>query len=428
MNLIKYQHVPQSSLPPPKRVVITGMGSITPLGYGVEANWQALCAGKSGIGLITRFDATGFRSKIAGEIHNFRAADFVDNKLARKKCRFIHLAMAATRMALEDSGLTINSDNAEKTGVSVGTAVGGMEIFEESQKLLLSGARHKISPFFLAGLISNMPSGIIAVNVGAKGPNTCPVTACTSSTHAIGDSYKLIQRGAADIMIAGGTEASILPTIFAGLDALKASSARNDSPEKASRPFDMHRDGFVTSEGSAILILEEMELALARGAKIYAEIVGYGLSGDAYHITSPDPEGKGGAHCVRMALNDANTDITEIDYINAHGTSTRVGDPSETNTIKAVFGEQAYKIPVSANKSMLGHLWGAAGAMQSVVAVMSICRGIIPPTINYETPDPLCDLNYVANIAKHTEVNTALIQAFGFGGANAALVFNSFSP
>lgn len=414
-------------MPIPKRVVITGMGSITPLGNDVETNWQALCAGKSGIGPLTRFDSTGFRSKIAGEIHNFNAADFVDKKLARKKCRFIHLAMAAARMALEDSGFNINGNNAEKIGVSVGTAVGGVEIFEESQKLLLNGAKNKISPFFLAGLISNMAPGIIAVNLGVRGPNTCSVTACTSSTHAIGDSYKLIQRGTADMMVAGGTEASILPTIFAGLDAIKASSIRNDSPEKASRPFDKHRDGFVTSEGSAILILEELESALARGAKIYAEIIGYGLSGDAYHITSPDPEGKGGSHCIRMALHDADINIAEIDYINAHGTSTQVGDLSETRTIKAVFGKQAYKIPVSANKSMLGHLWGAAGAMQSIVAIMSILQSIIPPTINYETPDPLCDLNYVTNKPLHTEVNTALTQAFGFGGTNAALVFTRFS-
>jgi len=411
-----------------RRVVVTGLGAVTPLGMGVEASWQALCAGKSGIGPITRFDATDFRTRIAGEVKDFHPKDFVDSKLAKRSCRFIHFALASAQMAVEDSKLIINSDNAGRVGVSVGTAAGGVEIFEESQQLLLKGARRQISPFFLAGFAANMAPGLVAIRFGARGPNICPVTACAAAEHAIGDAFKLIQRGVADVMIAGGTEAVIIPTIFAGLDALKVTSPRNDEPEKASRPFDKDRDGFVTSEGSGIIILEELENALNRGAKIYAEVLGYGLTSDAYHVSSPDPEGKGGANCMRMALADAGISSDKIDYINAHGTSTHLGDLSETQVIKQVFQEQAGNIPISSNKSMIGHLWGAAGGVEAIFSILTITGGIIPPTINYETPDPMCDLDYVPNVARKAEVKVVLSNAFGFGGVNAALIFSQFSP
>ncbi|MBA7701645.1 3-oxoacyl-[acyl-carrier-protein] synthase 2 [subsurface metagenome] len=409
-----------------RRVVVTGMGATTPLGIGVEKSWQALCAGKSGIGPVTKFDTTDFRTKIAGEVKDFSPQDFVDRKVARKKCRFIHFALASARMAVEDSKVIINSSNADRVGVSVGTSVGGVEIFEESQQLLLKGARHQISPFLIPGLLANMAPGLVAIQFGAKGPNICPVTACAAGEHAIGDAFRLIQREAADIMIAGGTEMSITPTIFAGLDALRVTSTRNEQPEKASRPFDKDRDGFIIGEGSGIIILEELEFALNRGAKIYAEVLGYGLNSDAYHITSPDPEGKGGANCVRLALADADISSDKIDYINAHGTSTYLGDLSETLAIKGVFHEQARNIPISANKSMMGHLWGAAGAVEAIFCMLTITQSIIPPTINYETPDPMCDLDYVPNVARKATVKIALSNAFGFGGANASLIFSQF--
>ncbi len=410
-----------------RRVVVTGLGAVTPLGIGVEKSWQALCAGKSGIGLVTRFDATGFQTRIAGEVKDFSPYDFVDKKLAKRSCRFIHFALASAQMAVEDSKLIINSSNADRVGVSVGTAVGGVEIFEENHQLVLQGARHQVSPFFIPGFIANMIPSLVAIRFGAKGPNMCPVTACATGENAIGGASRLIQRGEADAMIAGGTEAQLSPTIFAGLDALRVTSTRNDEPEKASRPFDKDRDGFVTSEGSGIVILEELEFALDRGAKIYAEVSGYGLNSDAYHISSPDPKGSGGANCMRLALADAGISREQIDYINAHGTSTYLGDLSETLAIKDVFQEQAKNIPISANKSMIGHLWGAAGAVEAIFTILTITQGIIPPTINYETPDPLCDLDYVPNIARKAKVKVALSNAFGFGGTNAVLIFSQFS-
>ena len=378
-----------------RRVVVTGLGAITPLGIGVAKSWQSLCQGKSGIGMVTRFDAAGFRTRIAGEVKEFNPLDFMGRKLIRRADRFTHFALASTQMAVEDSKLIINSSNADRVGVAVGTAIGGIESLDKNYQLLLQGARHQISPFFLPCFIANMASGQVAIQFGAEGPNMCSVTACASGTHAIGNAFRVIQGGEADVMITGGAEAAISPIIFAGLDALKVTSTRNEEPEKASRPFDKDRDGFVTSEGSGVVILEELEFALNRGAKIYAEVLGYGFNSDAYHITAPDPEGKGAANCMRMALNDAGISIDEIDYINAHGTSTPLNDLSETRAIKSVFQGRSNGIPVSANKSMIGHLWGAAGVVEAIFCILTIKQGIIPPTINYETPDPSLTLAFV---------------------------------
>jgi len=409
-----------------RRVVVTGLGAITPLGIGVAKSWQSLCQGKSGIGMVTRFDAAGFRTRIAGEVKEFNPLDFMGRKLIRRADRFTHFALASTQMAVEDSKLIINSSNADRVGVAVGTAIGGIESLDKNYQLLLQGARHQISPFFLPCFIANMASGQVAIQFGAEGPNMCSVTACASGTHATGNAFRVVQGGEADVMIAGGAEAAISPIIFAGLDALKVTSTRNEEPEKASRPFDKDRDGFVTSEGSGVVILEELEFALNRGAKIYAEVLGYGFNSDAYHITAPDPEGKGAANCMRMALNDAGISIDEIDYINAHGTSTPLNDLSETRAIKSVFQGRSNGIPVSANKSMIGHLWGAAGVVEAIFCILTIKQGIIPPTINYETPDPECDLDYVPNVAREAKVRVALSNSFGFGSTNATLIFSQF--
>ena len=409
-----------------RRVVVTGLGAVTPLGVGVDKSWQALCAGKSGIDVVTRFDASKFRTRIAGEVRDFNPQDFIDRKQIRRGDRFIHFALAATRMATEDARLTITPEKADRVGVSMGTTLGGMETIEENHKLLLEGKADRISPFFVPAFLANMASGQIAIQVGARGPNKCSVTACASGAHAIGDAFKLIQWGIADAMIAGGAEAGITPIMFAGLDAERVMSTRNDAPPKASRPFDKNRDGFVTSEGSGILVLEELEAALSRGARIYAEIIGYGFNCDAYHITAPDPQGMGAANCMRMALKDAGIKPEEVDYINAHGTSTPLNDISETGAIKNVFNEHAVRIPVSSNKSMLGHLWGAAGAVEAIFSVLPIVHNIIPPTINYETPDPECDLDYVPNVARPAKVKVALSNSFGFGGTNGALIFRRF--
>ena len=410
-----------------RRVVITGMGAITPVGIGVEESWQSLCQGKSGVGMITRFDATGFRTRIAGEVKGFEPLDFMGRKLARRSSRFIHFAVAATQMAVEDSRLSINYDDGNRVGVSIGTALGGIESLEKSHRLLLQGAHHKISPFFVTSFMANMAPGEIAIMLGAKGPNMCSATACATGAHAIGDAFRVIQRGEADVMIAGGAEAGITPVMIAGLAAERVTSTRNDAPEKASRPFDKDRDGFVMSEGAGIVILEELGVALNRGAKIYAEVLGYGLNNDAYHITAPDLEGEGAVNCMKRELDDTGISIDRIDYINAHGTSTQLNDLSETRAIKRVFQERSHTIPVSASKSMTGHLWGAAGAVEAIFCVLTITRGIIPPTINYETPDPECDLDYVPNIARKAKVKVALSNSFGFGGTNATLILGQFS-
>ncbi len=409
-----------------RRVVITGVGMITPLGIGVEQSWNGLLAGRSGIRNITQFDAANFATRIAGEVDGFNPEDYIEPKEIKKMDRFIHFALAAAQMAMNDSGLKITDKNAERAGVIVGSGIGGLRSIEHYHSVLLEKGPRRITPFFIPMLVVNLASGQISIRFGAKGPNSAVVTACATGSHAIGDAFKIIQRGDADAMIAGGAEAVITPLGIGGFNAMKALSTRNDEPEKASRPFDMDRDGFIMGEGAGIMILESLETALERGAGIYAEIVGYGMAADAYHITSPSPNGEGAARCMKMALQDAGVDPSAVNYINAHGTSTKAGDEIETYAIKTVFGEYAYKIPVSSTKSMTGHLLGAAGGVESVVSILSIKDDIIPPTINLDTPDPECDLDYVPNQARRTTVNYALSNSFGFGGTNACLLFGKF--
>ncbi len=411
-----------------RRVVITGLGAITPLGTGVDKSWQALLEGRSGVTEVTRFDASAFRNRIAGEVKDFAPEDFLGRKLTRTTDRFIQFALAATQMAMEDSKLQVTPDNSGMVGVAIGTGLGGLPALEENHRLLLESKSRRLSPFFLPSFLSNMAPGQVAIQFGAKGPNLCPVTACAAGTHAIGDAFKIIQRGAADAMIAGGTEACVTPLTIGGFDALRATSTRNEEPQKASRPFDKHRDGFVPAEGAGIVILEELSSALQRGAKIYAEIIGYGLNDDAYHITAPSPNGEGAAQCIQKALLDAGIAPEEVDYVNAHGTSTPINDLSETRAIKTVFKEHSQKLPISSNKSMTGHLFGAAGAVEAVFCTLTIRDGIIPPTINYETPDPECDLDYVPNKARRAKVRVAISNSFGFGGTNATIVLKEFIP
>jgi 3-oxoacyl-[acyl-carrier-protein] synthase II len=411
-----------------RRVVVTGLGTVNPLGTGVEKSWQSLCQGKSGIGLVTRFDASDCKTRIAGEVNDLEPLDFMDRKLVRRIDCFTRYALAATRMAVEDAKLTINPDNADRVGVVIATAACGIESLIKNHTLLLHGERHRISPFFVPSFPGNMAAGQVAIQFGAKGPNLCPVTACAAGTHAIGEAAKIIQQGEAEAMIAGGADSAISPLIFAGLDAGGFTSTRNDEPEKASRPFDKDRDGFIASEGSGTVILEELESALDRGARIYAEVLGYGRNSDAYHIVAPDPEGEGAAKCMKLALDDAGILADKIDYINAHGTSTVLNDISETKAIKKVFHELSKKIPISSNKSMIGHLWGAAGAVEAIFSILAITHGIIPPTTNYETPDPECDLDYVPNVARQAKVEIALSNSFGIGSTNATLIFGQFRP
>ena len=406
-----------------RRVVVTGLGIVSPLGTGLKKNWEAVCAGRSGIRKITRFDASLFTSQIAGEVPDFKSEDWLDKQQARRFDIFIHYALAAARMAMEDSALKIDEINAQKVGCITGTGLGGLAMLEEYHQILVEKGPKRISPFFIPGIIANMVPGLIAIEFGARGPNQSIETACTSSCHAIGEAFRYIREGRVDAMISGGTEAVISPLALGGFCAMRALSTRNDQPEKASRPFDKDRDGFVIGEGAGILILEEMEQAKARGAKIYAELVGYGLSADAYHITAPDPEGKGAIACMKIAIEDAGLKPEDIDYINAHGTSTDLNDASETKGIKAVFGKHAYKLAVSSTKSMTGHLLGGAGGIEAIFSVMAIKNSLIPPTINYETPDPACDLDYVPNKARAAKVRTALSNSFGFGGTNGSLLF-----
>lgn len=409
-----------------KRVVVTGLGAVTPIGIGVDASWKALCEGKSGIDIISRFDPTPLRTKMAGEVKGFDPLLYVDKKELRRMDPFIQYAIAATLMALDDSGLIIDSGNATRVGVIIGTAIGGIIGIEREHQKYMEMGPHRISPLFAVHIIANMAAGQIAIKTGAKGFSTCVVTACATGTHAIGDAFKVIQRGDADAMIAGGSEAALTPFVLAGLDNMKATSTRNEDPQRASRPFDRERDGFVSSEGAGIMILEELEHARDRGAKIYGEIVGYGCNNDAYHVTAPDPEGDGAARCMKMALEDGGIYPEEIDYINAHGTSTPLNDITETKAIKKVFGKHAYRIAVSANKSMIGHLWGAAGAVEAIFTVLSFRDGVIPPTINYETPDPECDLDYVPNVQRKLQVRAAISNSFGFGGTNGTIAFRRY--
>lgn len=409
-----------------RRVVVTGLGLVTPLGIGVEETWSALVAGKSGIAPITRFDASNMNTKIAGEVKNFKPEDYVSRKDLRRMDIFTIYAMAASRMAVEDANLNIDGNNADQTGVVIGCGLGGLATIEKFHSVLLEQGPRKISPFFIPMLIANMAPGQVSIALGAKGPNVAIETACAAGTHAVGDAFKLIQRGAGDVMITGGVESTITPLGISGFNAMRALSTRNEAPEKASRPFDRDRDGFVMAEGSGILILEALEHALERGANILAEVTGYGLTGDAHHMSAPAPEGEGMARCMQMALDDAGVAPEEVDYINAHGTSTDLNDSFETKAIKTVFGEHSYKVAVSSTKSMTGHLLGGAGGVESAFAVLSIKHGKIPPTINYENPDPECDLDYVPNVCREADAKTVLTNSFGFGGTNAALLFRRY--
>jgi 3-oxoacyl-[acyl-carrier-protein] synthase II len=410
-----------------RRVVITGMGLVIPNGIGVKTAWKNICEGRSGIGALTRFDANGFETRIAGEVKGFNPELYIDKKEIKKMDLFIQFALAATQEAIEDAQLKITPENSECIGVIVGTGLGGLPTLEKYHKVLLEKGPGRITPFFIPMLIANLASGQIAIQFGAKGPNTCVVTACATGAHCIGDAFRAILYGDAEAMITGGTEANITPLTIGGFNAMKALSTRNDEPEKACRPFDKNRDGFVIAEGAGILILEELGFALKRNARIYGELVGYGYTGDAYHITAPPPDGDGAIRCMRMAIKDAGLRFEEIDYINAHGTSTLLNDLTETVAIKAAFGDHAKKVPISATKSMTGHLLGAAGSTEAIFTILAIRDGIIPPTINYEEPDPECDLDYVPNVARRKSLNVAMSNAFGFGGTNAALVFRKFS-
>jgi 3-oxoacyl-[acyl-carrier-protein] synthase II len=407
-----------------RRVVITGLGAVTPLATGVEESWRKLCQGKSGVAGITKFDTSGFNVKIAAELKDFDPEDFLDKKKIRRTDPFIQYALVAARLAIDDAGLTISGNSASRVGVVVGSCAGGMNMYGKNLYVLRDEGPEKVSPFFIPGFIANMAAGEVSMDFGARGPSKCVVTACATGNNCIGDAFRLIQYDEADAMIAGGSDAYVLPIAVAGFDKMRALSRRNNEPEKASRPFEKDRDGFVIGEGAGVVILEGMESAVRRGAKIYAEVAGYGSNIDSFHITDPDWENQ--ARCLKLALNDAAISPGDVGYINAHGTSTVINDVSETKAIKAALGEHSKKVPVSSNKSMFGHLLGAAGAVESIFTVLTMRDGIIPPTINYDTPDPECDLDYVPNMARKAQVNIALSNSFGFGGINATLVFKKF--
>jgi 3-oxoacyl-[acyl-carrier-protein] synthase II len=410
-----------------RRVVVTGLGLVLPNGIGVGEAWRNTCEGRSGIGLITRFDTNGFQTKIAGEVKGFNPEDYVERKEVRRMDLFIQYAVAASKMAVEDSGLEVGEAISDRVGVIIGTGLGGLPTIEEYHQVLLEKGPNRITPFFIPKLIANMATGHVAMHFKARGPNSCVVTACATGAHCIGDAFRAIHYGDADAIIAGGTEANITPLCVGGFNVMKALSTRNGEPEKACRPFDRERDGFVVSEGSGVVILEELGFALGRGARIYAEIIGYGFNGDAYHITAPSPSGEGAAKCMSAALADAGISPDQIDYINAHGTSTPLNDLSETIAIKTVFSDRAYKIPISGTKSMTGHLLGAAGSTEAVFTILALRDGIIPPTINLENPDPECDLDYVPKESREHEINIAMSNSFGFGGTNAVLIFSTFN-
>lgn len=408
-----------------KRVVITGIGAISPLGLSVEETWKKIIAGESGISRITKFDASSLPSQIAGEVRGFKPEEFMSAKLVSRVDTFIQYAIAATEMALSDAGLP-KSDLGDEVGVIIGVGMGGVGQVEHYTRVLDERGYKRVTPFFIPMIIPNMAAGQIAILYGAKGPNMAVCTACAAGNHAIGEAFRAIQEGKATAMICGGTEALITSLTLAGFSVMKALSTRNDAPEKASRPFDAKRDGFVIAEGCGILILEELEHAQRRGARIYAELLGYGANADAYHMTAPSPEGEGAAKCMELALKDAGLKPEEVDYINAHGTSTPLNDAAETKAIKRTFGEHAYKLMVSSTKSMTGHLLGGAGGLEAVLTVKALETSIVPPTINYEEPDPECDLDYVPNQARKADIKIALSNAFGFGGTNACLVFKKW--
>jgi 3-oxoacyl-[acyl-carrier-protein] synthase II len=408
-------------------VVVTGIGLVTPCGIGTDNVWNNILSGKSGIGPITRFDTERFDTRFAGEVKDFNPEDYIQPKEVKKMDLFIHYAIAAAHIAMKDSGLDMGKEDSERVGVVVGTGLGGLPTIEKYHSVLLERGPGRITPFFIPMLIANEAPGHIAIQHGIKGPNLCIVTACATGGHSIGDACRIIQYGDADVMVAGGSEANLTPLTVGGFNAMKALSTRNDDPLKASRPFERDRDGFVVAEGSGIVILEELEHAKKRGAKIYAEMAGYGYNGDAYHITAPCPDGDGFIRCIRMALKDARLSPDDVDYINAHGTSTKLNDYVETLAIKEVFKEKAYKIPVSSTKSMTGHLLGAAGAIEAIFSVLSMRDQVCPPTINYENPDPECDLDYVPNTARKCTINVVMSNGFGFGGTNSTLVFRRFT-
>lgn len=409
-----------------RRVVITGMGIVSPLGIGLDDNWQAICQGKSGIGPITKFDTTEYPAKIAGEVKSFDPELYIDKKDQKKMDVFIQYALAAGSMAIKQSGLKIDESNADRVGVLVGSGLGGLQTIEKYHTMLLQSGPKKISPFFVPMLIVNLAPGQISIYFGCRGPNSSVVTACATGNHSIGEASRIIQRGDADAMIAGGVESTITPLAVAGFCALKALSTRNDAPEKASRPFEKNRDGFVMAEGAGILVLESLESAKQRGASIFAEVIGFGCNADAYHITAPSPNGEGAARCMQIALDDAGIKPADIDYINAHGTSTPMNDLSETIAMKTVFKEKIKNLPISSTKSMTGHLLGAAGGVESIFSILTIKNSLIPPTINYDEPDPECDLDYVPNVARKKDVRIVMSNSFGFGGTNATLIFKSF--
>ncbi len=409
-----------------RRVVVTGVGIICPLGSGVDRAWGAAKEGKSGIRAITRFDASNFPVRIAGEVPDFDPADAVEKKELKKMDLFIQYATTASLMALKDSGYVITEENAERAGVYIGAGIGGLPAIEHWHHVLIEKGPDRITPFFIPMVIINLASGQVSIKTGAKGPNSCAVTACATGTHSIGDAFRLIQTGAADVMLAGGTESTITPLCIAGFNAMKALSTRNNDPQRASRPFDKNRDGFVVGEGAGVVFLEELESAKKRGAAIYAELAGYGMNADAYHMTTPSPDGVGAARCIKLAMQNAGINPEDIGYINAHGTSTYYNDLYETMAIKKVFGGHAEKLAISSTKSMTGHLLGAAGGIEAVFTALSIRDGVIPPTINYDTPDTGCDLDYVPNTARELKVRAAISNSFGFGGTNAVLVLKRF--
>jgi 3-oxoacyl-[acyl-carrier-protein] synthase II len=410
---------------PKKRVVVTGLGLVTPLGIGVEKTWQALIAGESGAGMITRFDTKEYPVQIAAEVKGFDPADFIDKKEIKKMDTFIHYAIAASQMAIDDAGIKVSEEMKDRIGVYIGAGMGGLPAIENSFMTLLEKGPRKVTPFFVPMSIINLAAGQVGIRFGFRGPNTSAVTACATGNTCIGDAYRIIQRGEADAMLAGGTEATICRLAVAGFASSRALSTRNDDPKRASRPFDRDRDGFLMGEGAGIVMLEELEFAKKRGARIYSEVAGYGMTADAYHITSPPEDGMGAVRCMKLALNDNQTDPSEIGYINAHATST-FADKVETLAIKKTFGEYARQIPVSSTKSMTGHLLGAAGGAEAIFSILAIENSILPPTINLENPDPECDLDYIPNKARKQKVNAVLSNSFGFGGTNASLIFKKY--
>lgn len=409
-----------------RRVVVTGLGLVTPLGTGVTKTWDGLCAGLSGIGPITRFDTEDYQVKIAAEVKDFNPEDFIDRKTAKHLDLFVQYAIGAAEMAMADAGFSVTEENATRVGVITGCGLGGLPTIEKYHKIVLERGPKRITPFFIPMVIPNMGAGQISIVKKAKGPNLSVTTACAAGTHAVGEAFRLIANGACDVAVTGGSESVVCPLAVGGFNAMKALSKRNDEPEKASRPFDRDRDGFIISEGAGILILEELEHARARGAKIYAEMAGYGLSGDGFHMAAPPDDGDGAVRCMQMALDDAKMKGEDIDYINAHGTSTPLNDVVETRAIKTVFGDHAYRLAVSSTKSMTGHMLGGAGGIESVFTALSIHHGTIPPTVNLENPDPECDLDYVPGTARETAIRAAMSNSFGFGGTNAVIIMKRF--